>query len=114
MNTLKNESHKMNNQIIYLENEVNNDDKISALHKKNIHSNEEFGLMSDINSATGTDNTFESSSSDSSDEVVNCLSLTVKKDYSLSIVKHIIIRGFKDVWRIAVSFLTLHFLKFFF
>lgn len=44
---------------------------------------------------------------------VNCLALTVKKDYSLSIVKNVVLKTFKNIWRIAVSIFTLNLLKFF-
>ena len=54
-------------------------------------------------------NTQETNSS----EVVNCLALTVKKDYSLSIVKNVVVRTLKNIWRIAVSIFTLNLLKFF-
>lgn len=46
-------------------------------------------------------------------EVVNCLALTVKKDYSLSIVKNVVVRTFKRIWKVAVSIFTLHLFKFF-
>lgn len=46
-------------------------------------------------------------------EVVNCLALTVKKDYSLSIVKNVVISTFKKIWKVAVSIFTLHLFKFF-
>lgn len=46
-------------------------------------------------------------------EVVNCLALTLKKDYNLSIVKNVVIKTFKNTWRVAISFFTLNFLKFF-
>lgn len=113
MNTLKNESHGMNNNIIYSENEFNNNDENLDLQKENVYSNEELNSESNIN-ATEPEHSIETTSPDSNDEVSNCLSLTVKKDYSLSIVKNIVVRGIKDIWRIAVSFLTLNFLKFFF
>lgn len=48
-----------------------------------------------------------------SSEVVNCLALTVKKDYSLSIVKNVVVKTLKNIWRIAVSIFTLNLLKFF-
>lgn len=54
-------------------------------------------------------NTQETNSS----EVVNCLALTVKKDYSLSIVKNVVVKTLKNIWRIAVSIFTLNLLKFF-
>ncbi|MGN1327315.1 MAG: hypothetical protein ACI4VQ_04505 [Clostridia bacterium] len=46
-------------------------------------------------------------------EVVNCLALTVKKDYSLSIVKNVVIRTFKKIWKVAVSIFTLNLFRFF-
>ena len=49
-----------------------------------------------------------------SSEVVNCLALTVKKDYNLAIVKNVFVKTFRNVWRIALSIFTLNFIKFFF
>lgn len=46
-------------------------------------------------------------------EVANCLALTVKKDYSLSIVKNVVLRTFKKIWKVAVSIFTLNLFKFF-
>lgn len=45
---------------------------------------------------------------------VNCLYLTVKKDYSLSIVKNKIKRAVKGSWKVAVSIFVLNFLSSFF
>ena len=45
---------------------------------------------------------------------VNCLALTVKKDYSLSIAKHVFVRTWKTTWRVALSVFILNFLSFFF
>ena len=47
-------------------------------------------------------------------EIINCLALTVKKDYSVSIVKNVVVKSFKNVWRIGLSIFTLNFIKFFF
>ena len=47
-------------------------------------------------------------------EVSNCLALTVKKDYSLSVVKNVVIRTFKGIWKVAISIFTLNIIKFFF
>ena len=49
-----------------------------------------------------------------SSEIVNCLALTVKKDYNLSVVKNVVLKTFKNAWRIALSIFTLNFIKFFF
>lgn len=45
---------------------------------------------------------------------VNCLYLTVKKDYSLSIFKNKIKKAIKGSWRVAVSIFVLNFLASFF
>ncbi len=42
---------------------------------------------------------------------VNCLYLTVKKDYNLSIIKNKIKRALKGSWRVAVSVFILNFLS---
>lgn len=46
-------------------------------------------------------------------ETVNCLALTVQKDYNLCIVKNVILKTLKTTWKIAISVITLNFLKFF-
>ena len=45
---------------------------------------------------------------------INCLALTVKKEYNLSIVKHVFVRSWKTTWRVALSVFILNFLTFFF
>lgn len=50
---------------------------------------------------------------DSSATTVNCLSLTVKKDYSLSIVKNIVVRTLKGTWRVSISIFLLNLFNFF-
>jgi len=45
---------------------------------------------------------------------INCLALTVKKEYNLSIVKHVFVRTWKTTWRVALSVFILNFLTFFF
>lgn len=60
------------------------------------------------------DNQLKGNTSSSEDpEVANCLALTVKKDYNLTIVKNVFIRTLKNTWRIALSIFTLNILKFF-
>ena len=54
-----------------------------------------------------------SESQEQDTNVVNCLALTVKKDYNLSIVKNVVVKTFKNFWKIAVSIFTLNLLKFF-
>ena len=43
----------------------------------------------------------------------NCLALTLKKDYHLSVFKNITFKAFKGTWRIAISIMTLNFLSLF-
>lgn len=47
------------------------------------------------------------------EEVVNCLALTVKKDYNLSIVKHVCVKALRSTWRISLAIFVLNILKFF-
>lgn len=61
---------------------------------------------------TSLDNV-ETSTETENQEVANCLALTVKKDYNLSIVKNVVVKTFKNAWKIALSIFTLNFLKFF-
>ena len=66
---------------------------------------------------TNLDNTIQeerTTQENESSEVVNCLTLTVKKDYSISIVKNVVVKTFNNIWRIAISIFTLNFIKFFF
>ena len=58
---------------------------------------------SEINSEVTSENT----------EVANCVALTVKKDYNLTIVKNVFMRTLKNTWKIALSVFTLNVLKFF-
>lgn len=46
-----------------------------------------------------------------SQEVSNCLALTVKKEYKLVVVKNLISKGFKVSWKIALSIITINFLN---
>ena len=52
--------------------------------------------------------------SETNSEVSNCLALTVKKDYSISVVKNVFIRTCKGIWKVAISIFTLNIIKFFF
>lgn len=76
----------------------NNSDAINASSDSNIED-----IQDNENQDTGENNTN-----------VNCLALTVKKDYSLSIVKHVFVRTWKTTWRVALSIFVLNFLSFFF
>lgn len=46
-------------------------------------------------------------------ETINCLALTIQKDYNLSIVKNVVLKTLKTTWKVAVSIFTLNFLKLF-
>lgn len=50
---------------------------------------------------------------DANADIVNCLALTVQKDYSLAIAKNVVIKALKSTWKIVLSIFTLNFLKFF-
>ena len=45
------------------------------------------------------------------EEVANCLALTVRKEYKLTIVKNVIGKGIKVSWKIALSILVMNFLN---
>lgn len=47
-------------------------------------------------------------------EVSNCLALTIKKDYNISVVKNVFIRTARGIWKVAISMFTLNIFKFFF
>lgn len=100
------ETEKLNNLEKTLDNSINNEEE-----KTN-----EGGGSHNIFSSVATISNIDTESNkpeNESSEVVNCLALTVKKDYSLSIVKNIALKTWKNFWRIAVSVFTLNFLKFF-
>lgn len=50
---------------------------------------------------------------DESSEVTNCLALTIKKDYNLSIVKNVVSTTLRSMWKVIASFFALNFFKFF-
>ena len=68
-----------------------------------------FETNSEIQNNSSVENSLEAENNN-----VNCLALTVKKDYSLSIVKHVFFRTWKTTWRVALSVFILNFLSFFF
>lgn len=82
---------------------VNLTNEIEApLDSKNIN------IHDNLSSTNTVDN-----SNNSNSDVANCLALTVKKDYNLSIVKNVMLRTLKNAWRIALSVFTLNFFRFF-
>ena len=68
-----------------------------------------FETNSEIQNNSSVENSLEAENNN-----VNCLALIVKKDYSLSIVKHVFVRTWKTTWRVALSVFILNFLSFFF
>ena len=68
-----------------------------------------FETNSEIQNNSSVENSLEAENNN-----VNCLALTVKKDSSLSIVKHVFVRTWKTTWRVALSVFILNFLSFFF
>lgn len=82
----------------------------------NINQNQECNIANPLESEQPSIDFSETSietTDNSNSEVANCLALTVKKDYSLSIVKNVFIKTLKNTWRIALSIFTLNILKFF-
>ena len=47
-------------------------------------------------------------------EVSNCLALTIRKDYSISVIRNVFVRTAKGILKVAISIFTLNFFKFFF
>lgn len=45
---------------------------------------------------------------------VNCLALTIRENYSLSIAKNVFFKTWRTTWRVALSVFILNFLTFFF
>ena len=68
-----------------------------------------FETNSELQNNSSVENSLEAENNN-----VNCLALTVKKDCSLSIVKHVFFRTWKTTWRVALSVFILNFLSFFF
>ena len=50
---------------------------------------------------------------DSIDSTTNCLALTVRKEYRVTIAKNIFNKSFRVSWKIALSIITLNFLNMF-
>ena len=44
--------------------------------------------------------------------VTNCLALTVKKDYDISVIRNVFVKAAKNTWRVILSVVTLSFLEF--
>ncbi len=115
----KNIIHDENQKSINLLNPNTNLDTTTSLSNILSDSEQDTDVSStDIASGTIQNNTNNVStniaeSQEQDVNVVNCLALTVKKDYNLSIVKNVVVKTFKNFWKIAVSIFTLNLLKFF-
>lgn len=81
----------------------NNSSQDNLIDNKDELQVEENASLDNVETSTETEN----------QEVANCLALTVKKDYNLSIVKNVVVKTFRNAWKIALSIFTLNFLKFF-
>ena len=44
-------------------------------------------------------------------EVSNCLALTVKEEYRITVIKNVFKKSFRVSWKIALSILTINFLN---
>lgn len=98
-----------------LEENVNNDTQENISNQDNLIDNKNDLQIEENGSLENTENVKESpiETENQNLEVANCLALTVKKDYNLSIVKNVVVKAFRNAWKIALSIFTLNFLKFF-
>lgn len=81
---------------------------------QSISNNADITETQSFSTSNSSDVKTETVSSDNPENPVNCLSLTVRKDYSLSVVKYVLVRTWKTTWRVALSIFLLNFLSFFF
>lgn len=89
------------------------------INKEEIHtledSMQENTLENSLEDNNILDNKIENEKNNENDnsDIVNCLALTVQKDYSLAIAKNVVLKALKSTWKIVLSIFTLNFLKFF-
>lgn len=83
-----------------------------------LQENTDFDLISNENSVNVDENTTTDTDVNQIQEKetveTNCLALTVRKDYNLSIFKNSIVTTFRVSWKIAVSTFLLNLMKLFF
>ena len=105
-----------------MEEKISNDEIKLETHtdlvdtESEINETEEVIKNSNLENNLESENSLENSSSNSEDSfegVPNCLSLTVKEDYKLSIVKNVFLKSIRSSLKIAFSVLTLNLLKLF-
>lgn len=75
----------------------------------NINKNDNYTDLTTIDFSSNTEQKQEKETVET-----NCLALTVRKDYNLSIFKNSIVTTFRVSWKIAVSTFLLNLLKLFF
>lgn len=112
-NSLESKNYTIENNIENtLEKDSNTFIDNNFIEKLETSNNEEITAKAVENNNLGDETSNETT--DESQEVSNCLALTVKKDYSLSVVKNVFIRTCKGIWKVAISIFTLNIIKFFF
>ena len=87
---------------------VTNAEDTCVLNNETSENEENFDL--DSNNVISSDNNIDTENEDNHS---NCLALTVRKDYNLSIVKNSIFTTLRVSWKIAISTFILNILKLF-
>ena len=105
----ENNDSKVANSSLTLEENVSTNNSFSSSFEYSALSSENAQLTTTDGSLALDDNSLPEENTN-----INCLALTVKKEYNLSIVKHVFVRTWKTTWRVALSVFILNFLTFFF
>lgn len=107
-------------KISILNTEDNTEDSLVKLDDNNVNINDEISEDIPEDDSETIDTTSAGTSTEDSEilkensEISNCLALTVKKDYNIAVVKNVVVRTFKGIWKVAISIFTLNIIKFFF
>lgn len=96
------------NQNELKDNNVTNAEDTCVLSEETSENEENFDLES--NNVSSSDANIDTNNEDTHS---NCLALTVRKDYNLSIVKNSIFTTLRVSWKIAISTFILNILKLF-
>ena len=111
----ENNDSKIANSSLTLEENVSTNNSFSNSFEYSTLSSGNAQLTTTDGSLALDDNSLpEENTSSEENTNINCLALTVKKEYNLSIVKHVFVRTWKTTWRVALSVFILNFLTFFF
>ena len=111
----ENNDSKVANSSLTLEENVSTNNSFSNSFEYSALSSGNAQLTTTDGSLALDDNSLpEENTSSEENTNINCLALTVKKEYNLSIVKHVFVRTWKTTWRVALSVFILNFLTFFF